>query len=113
MEVLKILCTLLFSIALCAGQGSIRQIDPEIQKEIDDFMNDVYFPLSNVTKLGLAIVQNNGQVLYTTGYGLADEEKGVPNTNQTQFLVASITKVKIIGKDYKVIICLLLLETVC
>lgn len=70
-----------------------RNIDPEIQKQIDDFINDVYLPYSQISSMGLTIVKDDGQLLYTTGYGFADHEKGIPNGNQTQFLIGSTTKV--------------------
>ncbi len=78
-----------------------RNIDPEIQKQIDDFINDVYLPSSQISSMGLTIVKDDGQLLYTTGYGFSDHEKGIPNGNQTQFLIGSTTKVILIYNTQK------------
>ncbi|CAL8109665.1 unnamed protein product [Orchesella dallaii] len=75
------------------GKCELQNItDLEIQKKIEDFINNVYLPESKVTGFGLSIIQNNGEVVYGTGFGFADQEKGIPNGNQTQFLIASVTK---------------------
>jgi CubicO group peptidase (beta-lactamase class C family) len=41
---------------------------------------------------GSVLVARNGQVLLSQGYGLADRENKIPNTPQTKFRIASITK---------------------
>ena len=41
---------------------------------------------------GAVLVVRNGQVLLSKGYGFADREKKIPNTPQTKFRLASITK---------------------
>jgi CubicO group peptidase (beta-lactamase class C family) len=41
---------------------------------------------------GSVLVAQNGQVLLEKGYGLADSDRGVPNTGQTKFRIASLTK---------------------
>lgn len=86
-------------IAFCCFHWASPQgnrIDPELQKKIDDYINDVFLPSNNISGLGLTIVQNNedDQVIYSTGFGMADIEKQIPNRNTTQFLIASVTKVK-------------------
>lgn len=69
-----------------------RQIDPEVERKINDFINNVYLPSAKVSTLALTIVQNDGQVLYTNGYGWANEEKKIRNTNETLFIIGSVTK---------------------
>ncbi|CAL8109669.1 unnamed protein product [Orchesella dallaii] len=67
----------------------------DIKEKIHDFIENVYLPASNITALGLSVVQitgNEGELVYSTGYGYADLEKLIPNGNETQFLVGSITK---------------------
>ncbi|CAL8109662.1 unnamed protein product [Orchesella dallaii] len=78
--------------AHCAKCELQNITDLEIQKKIEDFINNVYLPQSKVTGFGLSVVQNNGEVVYGTGFGFADQEKGIPNGNQTQFLIGSVTK---------------------
>ncbi len=41
---------------------------------------------------GSVLVARNGEVILNQGYGLADREKKTPNTSQTKFPIASITK---------------------
>lgn len=74
-----------------------RKIPPETQKAIDDYVLNTFFGRNQTYGLGLAVVQNGGngeeEILYTTGYGLADIPKNIPITNSTQFLMGSVTKV--------------------
>lgn len=80
-----------------------RKISPEIQKAIDDYiLNDVF--LGNDTfGMGLSIVKEDGEVLYTTGYGMADIPQKIRNGNETQFLIGSVSKVKFIFKPYLIL----------
>jgi CubicO group peptidase (beta-lactamase class C family) len=41
---------------------------------------------------GAVLVAQNGQVIFSKGYGFADREKKIPNTPQTKFRIASVTK---------------------
>jgi D-alanyl-D-alanine carboxypeptidase len=41
---------------------------------------------------GAVLVAKNGQVLFSGAYGLADRERGIPNTLQTRFRVGSMNK---------------------
>ncbi len=41
---------------------------------------------------GAVLVARDGQVILSQGYGFADREKKIPNTPQTKFRIASITK---------------------
>jgi len=41
---------------------------------------------------GAVLVARDGQVILSQGYGFADREKEIPNTPQTKFRIASITK---------------------
>lgn len=80
-------------LTLGAHAGSL---DPEIIKFIDETITEAYFPRAKISKMGLTIVQNDGEILYTTGYGYANEEKGILNGNNTQFLIGSVTKVSVL-----------------
>lgn len=71
-----------------------RLIDSLLQERIDKFVENVYLPTIGVTGGVLAIVQNDGDFLYTKGYGYADHERGIPNGNETQFLLGSVSKVR-------------------
>jgi D-alanyl-D-alanine carboxypeptidase len=41
---------------------------------------------------GAVLVEKNGQVLFSRAYGLADRERGFPNTLQTRFRIGSMNK---------------------
>ncbi len=41
---------------------------------------------------GSVLVAQNGQVLLSKGYGPADSDRSIPNTEQTKFRIASLTK---------------------
>jgi CubicO group peptidase (beta-lactamase class C family) len=41
---------------------------------------------------GSVLVAQNGQVIFSKGYGFADRENKIPNTPQTKFRIASISK---------------------
>lgn len=83
-----------FLILCCAvcSINSQHQIDPEVEKKINEFIENVYFPESNITSLVLTIVRGD-DIFYTNGYGLADIEKEIPNGNETQYNIGSISKV--------------------
>lgn len=78
-------------IAVNYTTGLERNIDPTVKEKIDDFITNVFLPYSGVSGLGLSVVQNDGELQYATGYGLAD--KKTRNGNNTQFLLGSVTKV--------------------
>ncbi|CAL8109666.1 unnamed protein product [Orchesella dallaii] len=85
----------IIGIILSLSRNSFSQgqnIDPEIRAKIDDFIQNIYLPATKTSALGLSIVQNDGEVLYSTGFGYADQEKMILNGNDTQFLIGSTTK---------------------
>lgn len=41
---------------------------------------------------GSVLVAQDGQILLSEGYGLADREKNIPNTRETRFRLGSVTK---------------------
>jgi CubicO group peptidase (beta-lactamase class C family) len=53
---------------------------------------------------GSVLVTQNGQVIFSKGYGFADRERKIPNTPQTKFHLASI------GKQFTAMAILLLQE---
>lgn len=87
------LFVLLLDLSLVSGSISQRrQIDPEIERKIHEFIHDKYLPLVKVSTLTLTIVQNDGEIFYTNGYGWANEDKQIPNTNDTLFIIGSSSK---------------------
>lgn len=41
---------------------------------------------------GSALVARNGEIIFSQGFGMADDENGIPNTPETRFRIGSITK---------------------
>lgn len=77
----------------------MQGIDPEKVAKIEEFIKSVYLPNAGVSTLGLTIVRTGDQqVLYTSGYGLANQDEQITNGNDTQFLIGSITKVRLVLK---------------
>jgi CubicO group peptidase (beta-lactamase class C family) len=62
--------------------------DP-IGRLIDSYLNDI---VGQGWFQGAVLVARGGTVILSKGYGLADAERGIPNTPQTRFRLASVTK---------------------
>ncbi len=63
------------------------------KKQLADTMEVYLQAMTQTDKFsGAVLVAQEGQVLSSGGYGLADREHDVANTGQTKFLVGSITK---------------------
>ncbi len=64
--------------------------DPKaLAAEIDALVQENY---QNGVYDGAVLVARDGQVILSQGYGFADRENKIPNTPQTKFRIASITK---------------------
>ena len=62
--------------------------DP-LGRVIDSYLNDI---VGQGWFQGAVLVARRGTVILSKGYGLADAERGIPNTPQTRFRLASVTK---------------------
>jgi CubicO group peptidase (beta-lactamase class C family) len=62
----------------------------------EDIAADIDRQLSQMTERGefsgSVLIARDGKILLSKGYGLADRENNIPNTPQTQFCIASVTK---------------------
>jgi CubicO group peptidase (beta-lactamase class C family) len=86
---------LLICLALSSVFGlSSSQLDPSTQKEIDDLIQNEMFTKGKTSAAGLAIVQD-GQVLYTQGYGQRDIENSIVADSSSLFYIGSMSKVNI------------------
>lgn len=63
--------------------------EAQLASQIDDFMTAL---VEQDRFSGSILVAKDGKVLTSQGYGMANLELDVPNTPQTKFLLASITK---------------------
>lgn len=89
----------------CRNPLQDRRIDPEVQKAIDDFIQEIFLSGNSTYGLGLAIVHNDGELLYTNGYGLADIPKQIPVTNTSQFVLGSVSKVLLVCITFSKHVC--------
>ena len=66
------------------------QLDPIVQSSIDSIVS-AEIERQNAVGVAIGVVQD-GQVVFTKGYGFADREEQIPVTNDTMFRWASISK---------------------
>jgi CubicO group peptidase (beta-lactamase class C family) len=64
-------------------------VSPEVITEIDTILGN--YTRQNLFS-GSVLISQQGTVLLSKGYGLADRDKNIPNTPQTRYRIASITK---------------------
>ncbi len=64
-------------------------ISPEVVVEIDDLLDKL---AEQDLFTGSVLLAHQGKVLISQGYGLADREQNIPNTPQTRYRIASMTK---------------------
>jgi CubicO group peptidase (beta-lactamase class C family) len=77
------------SILLYAFIFSIACIAQDIESKVDEYVN-AYVKMGRFS--GSILIAQNGEVLVSKGYGMANYEHDVPNTPQTKFRLGSITK---------------------
>jgi CubicO group peptidase (beta-lactamase class C family) len=63
--------------------------DQELRAALNRYMQDL---TAQNRFSGAVLVSQGGTILLNRGYGLADSERGIPNTPQTRFRLASLTK---------------------
>jgi len=81
---LSLLLLILFSIYSCAQTNRIDKIEA---------VDDLFKKWDNLTSPGAAIgIIQNGELVYSKGYGLANLEHNIPNSPQTAFSIASNSK---------------------
>jgi CubicO group peptidase (beta-lactamase class C family) len=61
----------------------------ETAAAIDAYINDL---VAQDQFSGAVLVAHNGKIMLSQGYGMADNEQQIPNTPQTRFRLASLTK---------------------
>jgi CubicO group peptidase (beta-lactamase class C family) len=75
-----------------AGSTALPVATPhpsEVVSKTDAFLNQM---LKAGLFSGSVLIARNGEILVNKGYGMADREKQIPNTPQTKFRIASVTK---------------------
>jgi CubicO group peptidase (beta-lactamase class C family) len=86
-QVRSLILTGLFFGVLATRIASVAQIQWNVT--IDALVKENY---QKGVYDGSVLVARDGQVILSQGYGFADREKNIPNTPQTKFRIASITK---------------------
>ncbi len=84
----------LFLNGLVTNRAMEVSIDPQVKEAIDDFITKKYLTANNNPALSLGVTSGNGSLLYTTGYGLMDVANELATTNETFFLIGSLSKVR-------------------
>lgn len=74
---------------LVAASSTAAPTGPELQKQLDAYIRPF---LTHNAFSGVVLLAKDDQVLLNRAYGMANYELGVPNTVETRFRVASITK---------------------
>lgn len=92
----KLTCILLIShfvlITSSRGQAGLQTSAKNI-RELDARVNAYVKPYLDIGGFnGTILIAKGGKVLLSKGYGMANYEVGVPNTSQTKFHIASVSK---------------------
>jgi CubicO group peptidase (beta-lactamase class C family) len=87
---------MMLSLVLTACGGRVVTMTPVMlpslegpAAKIDQLLNSL---TSDGSFTGAVLVAQNGEVLLSRGYGLADRDRNFPNTPQTKYRIGSITK---------------------
>lgn len=67
----------------------LSESDLEIKQKIEEYLNAV---AQYKNFHGAVLVQKEGRIILSKGYGMANYEKNIPNKRSTRFAIASITK---------------------
>lgn len=82
----------LFQMISCNGQSkseSVKLNKKEISQKTDKLVQQ-YIDLGIFS--GVVLIAENGKPFYQKAFGLADREKNIPNTLQTEFVIGSMNK---------------------
>ncbi len=92
----KLICIYVFSFAVFItpdyGQTG-SQVSAKNNKGLENQADAYVKPYLNIGGFnGTVLIAKNGKVLLSKGYGMANYELGIPNTPQTKFHLASVSK---------------------
>lgn len=76
-------------VTLSCNDSSVKRVETKTQ-EIDALISK-YFELNRFN--GNILVAKDGNIILSKGYGFANVEWNISNTNQTKFLLASVSKI--------------------
>jgi CubicO group peptidase (beta-lactamase class C family) len=84
-----VLFTVFLALLLTACGPSRLVVKPESITQIDGMLTDM---ARASTFTGSVLIAQDGEILLSEGYGLADRSQGIPNTPQMRFHLGSISK---------------------
>jgi hypothetical protein len=87
--------TVVFLTILLSHCSTKAEEDPKIRL-VENLIRRKFLPASHVVGLSLSIVKDNGERVFSAGYGYKDLEKKERTGADTLFAIASISKVIII-----------------
>ncbi len=82
-------CIIFISVILFLYALNTAVIAQDIESKVDEYI-DAYMKMGMFS--GSILIAQNGKILISKGYGMANYEHDVPNTPQTKFRIASMTK---------------------
>jgi CubicO group peptidase (beta-lactamase class C family) len=80
---------LLFNNLLLAQENETLKVTEKKAKEIEDIMDRIY---ENDQVFGTILVAVEGEIIFEKAYGFANLEWNIPNTIDTKYRIASVTK---------------------
>ncbi len=87
------LLILLFSMVMVIGSCGEKDLGSPITEVDSGIIDSLLSDYDLVEGPGAAVmIIKDGEILFSKGYGLANLEEEIPNTNETNFRLASITK---------------------
>ncbi len=90
----NLICVFVFSLLVTSSYGqTVSQVSAKNKRSLESQV-DVYIkPYLEIGGFnGTVLIAKGGKVLLSKGYGSANYELGVPNTPQTKFHIASVSK---------------------
>ncbi|MBO0798016.1 MAG: serine hydrolase [Blastocatellia bacterium] len=81
-------CLVIFTLSLITAAGALVQESTPVTARLDEYMSAA----AKQGFTGSVLVGQDGKVIFSKGYGMANEEWNIPNTPQTKFRLGSITK---------------------
>jgi CubicO group peptidase (beta-lactamase class C family) len=80
---------LLLLLPACTRQPGSFSLDPDRVAQLDEILNRM---AADEAFSGSVLIAQDGEVLFSRGYGSANRELGISNTPQTKFFIGSVTK---------------------
>lgn len=74
---------------LCLIQSAVAGQNRSVEAEVDRYLAP-YIQMKDFS--GTVLIAKNGKILVRKGYGMANYELGTPNSSQTKFHIASLSK---------------------